>query len=586
MNLKYKEDLTAYASDYKNIVELVQSRALMTPKAIAYVYLQDGERDDIKLTYEGIDQLAKRYAITIQQRAPEKDKAILWHGPGLEFIVAFFGTLYAGLTAVPTYMPTRAQKLERLTMVMEDANTNLILSAERHQQEISEILRTEGGVMDSIWINHEETLAADLGEWRESEVSRNSIAFLQYTSGSTSKPKAVMVSHGNILANSEVIREEFRNNASTIGVSWLPHYHDMGLIGNIIQAAYVGFPIILMSPLHFIQKPYRWLQAISRFRSTTSGGPNFAYELCVAKIKEEQKRELDLSSWELAYTGAEMIRSETLERFITAFQNCGFNPKAIYPCYGLAESTLFVTGNRSKGKLLSKKFNMTQIKLNVVQPVMHNESESVELVNCGLAAAGHELRIVDPLTLRRCEPNQVGEVWINGPSIAMGYWRQPDATSEVFQARIRGESELSYLRTGDLGFLHEDNLYITGRKKDLIIIRGQNYYPQDIEATVRETNEALASNGGAVFSIDIEQEEKLVVVQEVDRIHIRKIDYIQTVEQIRHSVLKVHGLKVYSVILVKPLTIPKTTSGKIKRNHCKLQYLNNDYAYLYSWKEK
>jgi acyl-CoA synthetase (AMP-forming)/AMP-acid ligase II len=353
-------------------------------------------------------------------------------------------------------------------------------------------------------------------EWQRPVLTGDTPAFLQYTSGSTSQPKGVIVSHANLLHNEELIQQAFSQTESSVIVGWLPLYHDMGLIGNVLQTLYVGAQCVLMSPAAFLQSPFRWLQAISYAKATTSGGPNFAYDLCVRKISEEQRAQLDLSSWKVAFNGAEPIRPATLERFTEAFAPCGFNAEAFHPCYGLAEATLFVTG-KAAGSPRAQSFNVAELVKNRVVSSGGNGTENKRLVSCGVSFGEQTVVVVNPETRIEADTDEVGEIWVAGPSIAGGYWNQPEATRQTFHAQLAGDTQKKFLRTGDLGFVFDGELYVTGRLKDLIIIRGLNHYPQDIEQTVEQSHAALRPGCGAAFSVEIEGEEKLVVVQEVQR---------------------------------------------------------------------
>jgi natural product biosynthesis luciferase-like monooxygenase protein len=480
---------------------------------------------------------------------------LLLYPAGIEFIAAFFGCLYAGVIAVPAYPPRHNQKLLRLETIVADAQAAFVLTTGAELAAIQDRLgqSRELGTLQWLATDH---LSIDLASgWQPSVIHSDTLALLQYTSGSTGKPKGVMVSHGNILHNQQLIQRGFGHTEKTIFAGWLPLFHDMGLIGNVLQPLYLGIPCVFMPPVAFLQKPICWLQAISRYKATTSGGPNFAYDLCVKKIKPEQKATLDLSSWEIAFNGAEPIRSQTLERFAAYFADCGFRWQAFYPCYGMAETTLFVSGG-----------------LKTASPVLY-PVDSRTIVGCGRTFFD-KMAIVDPASKVRCAEGQVGEIWLAGPSVAQGYWNQPDQTDQVFNAHLADSGEGPFLRTGDLGFYHQEELFVTGRLKDLIIIRGRNHYPQDIELTVEQSHLALRPGCGAALSVESDGEERLVVVQEVERHYLRHLEVESVVESIRSAVSTQHELKVYAVLLLKTGRIPKTSSGKIQRHACKMGFLN------------
>jgi acyl-CoA synthetase (AMP-forming)/AMP-acid ligase II len=385
------------------------------------------------------------------------------------------------------------------------------------------------------------------------------------------------------LHNSALIHQCFEHHSESRGIIWLPPYHDMGLIGGILQPLYGGFPVTLMSPTDFLQKPFRWLQAISRYRGTTSGGPNFAYDLLVRKATPERLENLDLSSWDVAFTGAEPIRAKTLDRFAETFAPCGFRREAFYPCYGMAETTLIVSGGQKTTPPVFLHVEATALDCNRVVPVLPNCGHRT-LVGCGQVCSDQKVVIVDPESLTRCSDNQVGEVWVAGASVAQGYWNRVEESQQAFQAYL-ADREGPFLRTGDLGFLHEGELFITGRLKDIIIIHGQNYYPQDIELTVEQSHPALRPNCGAAFAVEVKGEERLVVVQEVERSYLRSLNTNEVVGNIRQALAAEYQLQVYATALVKTGSIPKTSSGKIRRSACRTAFLAGTLEIVEDWSE-
>jgi len=413
--------------------------------------------------------------------------------------------------------------------------------------------------------------------------SPDTLAFLQYTSGSTGKPKGVMVSHGNLLHNLEILKLAFGHSDKTVGVNWLPLFHDMGLIGKVLEPLYVGLPCIHMSPVAFGQKPIRWLQAISRYQGTISGGPSFAYDLCVNKITPEEKATLDLSSWEVAFNGAEPVRSSTLERFSSAFADCGFRKEAFYPCYGMAEATLLVSGGVTRETPVLIEVSGSSLERNLVVTSNGETGDKREIVSCGRAWLDEKIAIVDPESLTQCPDNQVGEIWVSSSSVAMGYWRKPEQTEETFKAYLADTGEGPFLRTGDLGFLQDGELFVTGRLKDLIIIRGRNYYPQDIESTVEQSHPSLRENCSAAFSVDVDSDIVLVVVGEVERRYLKGLNVEQVAKSIQKAVSQEHMLNVYGVALLRVGSIPKTSSGKIQRRACQKGFLEGTLNVVGSW---
>ncbi|MBO0738837.1 MAG: fatty acyl-AMP ligase, partial [Alphaproteobacteria bacterium] len=393
------------------------------------------------------------------------------------------------------------------------------------------------------------------------------IAFLQYTSGSTSAPKGVIVDHRNLLKNLEMIRIAFGNTARSTHVSWVPHYHDMGLILNILQSIYVGAACVLMAPVSFMQRPLSWLRAIHEFRAEVAGGPNFAFDLCVDRHRSEYMEGIDLSCWKLAYNGAEPVRADTIDRFVSTFAPYGFAASSAHPAYGMAEATLLISsGERGHGAVTRTLSRPALMRHQAVSPT--REEDVHRIVGCGRPIAGERLAIVDPQTRRRLGLYMIGEVWVAGPHVTRGYWGNREATASVFRAAVDGDGgDACWLRTGDLGFLDEnDELYITGRIKDLIIIRGVNHYPQDIENTVQDCHPALRRNCGAAFSVPgRSDEEQLVVVQEVERTYRRRVEAEPIIASIRESIAREHEISAREIVLIRTGTLPQTTSGKIQR---------------------
>jgi natural product biosynthesis luciferase-like monooxygenase protein len=558
---------------FSTLVDLLRYRSLHHPAQLAFTFLQDGETESSSLTYQELDRSARVIATQLQSLGASGSLALLLYPPGLEFIAGFFGCLYAGTVAIPAYPPRRNQNMSRLQAIVASSQAAVALTTTSLLTNIREQFAQNPELAALRWLATDNLASDQALGWQEPALSSDTLAFLQYTSGSTGTPKGVMVSHGNLLHNERMIERAFGHTEKTIAVGWLPLFHDMGLIGNVLQPLYLGRSCILMSPVDFLQKPFRWLQAISRYKATTSGGPNFAYDLCVRKITPEQRATLDLSSWEVAFTGAEPIRAETLERFAAAFDPCGFRKEAFYPCYGMAETTLFVSGGLKTDPPVVHHVKGTALEQNRVVTVASEQEDVRAIMGCGQTWLDQKIVVVDPESLTECLSDQVGEIWVSGLSVAQGYWRRPEETQQTFHAYLADTVEGPFLRTGDLGFLHNGELFVTGRLKDLVIIRGRNHYPQDIELTVDESHPALRSGCGAVFSVEGEGEERVVVVQEVERSYLRKLDVDEVVGAVREAVSQQHELEVYAVLLLKTGSIPKTSSGKIQRYACKERLL-------------
>jgi amino acid adenylation domain-containing protein len=543
-----------------NLVDALRRHAQRQPRRDAYVFLDDEGREEGRLTYEELDRRARATAVRLQEMGSEGQRALLLYPPNGEYLAAFMGCLYAKVLPVPAHPPKGRRRAVRLASMMTDAGLELVLQPSAGGLSRDVVFPPGTRTMDTADIDPR---VAD--RWRAPRLEADDIAFLQYTSGSTSTPRGVMVSHGNLVHNQRLLQASLQNTAESVIVTWLPLYHDMGLIGNVLQSLFLGATCVLMSPMSFLQRPALWLQAITRYRGTTSGGPNFAYDLCTRRITTAEKEALDLSSWNAAFNGAEPVRSDTLVRFSEAFAGAGFRPGAFFPCYGLAEATLFVSGGPLAGASGPR-----DLRLRVEQG----------RVGCGVAG-DQKVLVVDAETARPCPDGRIGELWIQGPSVAKGYWRNPELTREVFGART-ADGDGPYLRTGDLGFRHDGELFIAGRLKDLIIIRGVNHYPQDIEATVQDAHPALRAGCGAVFAVDAAGEERVVVVQEVERAYRDALEPL--IETIRAAVAETHQVELHAVCLVGPGAVPKTSSGKVQRRACRASFLGGEVAALSEWR--
>ncbi len=564
----------------ETLIALLRRRALRQPAQRAYTFLLDGEREERPLTYGELDRQARAIAALLQSFCREGERALLLYPPGLDYIAAFFGCLYAGVIAVPAYPPRNDRALPRLQAILQDAAATVVMTTEAIFSKMDSLFKRAPELQLLKWIATDLSIEGGEEGWREPAIHPDHLAFLQYTSGSTGTPKGVMLTHRNMLHNEAAIYERFGHSEESIVVSWLPAYHDMGLIGGMLQPLYGGLPCFLMAPASFIQRPLRWLQAISRYRATTSGGPNFAYDHCVRNINPEQKTELDLSRWTLAFSGAEPVRRETMDRFAAAFEPCGFRREAFYPCYGLAEASLIVSGGVQGVPPRIQNLDKEALEQNRVVPASEGDA-TVCLVGCGESLEEQEIVIARPEDGRRCPVGKVGEIWVSGPSIAKGYWNRPLETEETFRAFLSDTGEGPFLRTGDLGFLKEGVLFVTGRLKDLIVIQGRNHYPQDIERTVERCAPIFRLGSGAAFSIEVAGEERLVLVQEVD---FRRKPDEKVVGAVRLAVAREHELEVYAIVLIHPGSLPKTSSGKIQRRSCRSKFLADNMEKMAEWR--
>lgn len=568
----------------RSLVDILRWRAIHQPDRIGYEFLEDGESLVHELTYQALDQRARDIAAGLQRIARPGERALLFLPPGLDFIAAYFGCLYGNVISVPVHIPhlSRLDKtLSNQINIAANAGCTIAVVNSAYHEVIrnQDSIRSQFGKMEFI-VADSSDLSGWGEHWQAPEIQSQDIAFLQYTSGSTTSPKGVIVSHGNLLHNLQHIEHSFGQTTESKAVIWLPPFHDMGLIGGILQPLYLGNLVTLMPPWTFLQKPLRWLQAISARQATTSGGPNFAYELCLNKIKPEQRDQLDLSHWEVAFNGAEPINPATLERFSHYFAPCGFRKEAFTPCYGLAEATLRVTGGPKSRPVEYRHLLKSSLKHHRVAISQESGLHTVTVVGCGQDMQEQRIRIVDPESHRPCQPQSIGEIWVSGPSVAQGYWNMPQETDATFGARLSDTDDGPYMRTGDLGFIHEGELFVTGRIKNLIIIDGKNHYPHDIEVTVAAAHPAVLPSGCAVFAITESDTERIIVLAEVN--HRGMEDPAAIKSAISRAVNEVHEVHVHDVQLGLAGTIPRTTSGKIKHFLCKQDYLSGkiqEFAY-------
>jgi 8-amino-7-oxononanoate synthase len=571
------------------LVEMVRHRARTQPGDIAFSYLKDGELDQVDLTYQELDRKARAIGAWLMSLGLAGERALLLYPAGLEFIAGFLGCMYAGVVAVPVYPPRRNRSMARIQAIADDAEAKVALTTDDVLSRVEGLIDETPHLKQLTWLDTCHVPAGMEQRWQVPDIHGETLAFLQYTSGSTGTPKGVVLNHSNLVHNSALIAHAFEHTRTSLGVFWLPSYHDMGLIGGILQPIYVGRTNVLMSPMTFLQKPFRWLSAITRFRATTAGGPNFAYEHCIQKITPEQLKQLDLSSWKLAFNGAEPVRAETLRRFAAKFAPCGFRAEAFYPCYGLAEATLIVSGGYAAKAPVIRNFDAAALNLGKVQEGAGGSTTVRELVGCGETLPDQRIVIADPETKVRCSSNEIGEIWVSGPSMAQGYWKRPDVSDSTFHAHLADSGDGlghrrddgPFLRTGDLGFMLDGELFVTGRLKDLIILRGVNYYPQDIELTVQRCHPRVRAGSGAAFALEKDGREQLIVVFEVDR-H-KQGQFGEVFQAVRRAVSGEHDLTVDAIVLIRAGSVPKTSSGKIQRHACRQSYIDGTLEMVGQW---
>ncbi|WNO11461.1 non-ribosomal peptide synthetase [Teredinibacter sp. KSP-S5-2] len=573
-----------YLTEQATLNLILDSKKAKIENKVAYTFLEKGEEETASITYGGLWEQSVNLAKALNDIGIKPgDRALLLFPSCIEYVVAFLGCLKAGVIAVPLFPPqSQKNSQSRMETVSIDCGAKAILTTSSTYKTMKDWLENSNvlGALPCLFPDNLPPVNPD-SSWLEPDITPESTAFLQYTSGSTSAPKGVIVSHRNLVHNAELMRQAMNHTQNTVLVSWLPIFHDMGLIGNILQTLYLGAHCVFMPPIAFIQRPLRWLKALSKYRGQSSMAPNFAYDLCCEKITDEQKKELDLSSWQSALNGSEPVRYETLERFYRSFKSCGLDYKALYPGYGLAEATLMVSGPRVDDNYHHLSVSAVELADNNIIEKQTGEKGAVELVASGLPWCGTDVAIVNPISKTRCINNEVGEIWINSPSVGQGYWENEEATKETFHAKIADDTDQrNYMRTGDLGFINQGQIFITGRHKEIVVIRGQNYYPQDIERSVQNSNPAFVINGGASFAIDIAGEEKLVVVQEVKRTALKTLDVEAVIADAYKAVSKDHELQLYAICLIKPARLLKTSSGKIQRRAMKDRYLNGDLEFI------
>jgi len=551
--------------------EVVARNADLRGADRAVTLLRDGEEPSC-MTFAEVDLAARAVASRLLSLAANSEPVLILCEPGLDYQKALWGTIYAGAIAVPAYPPdpTRLKRtLPRLSALVADSRATTVLTTSTILGMASAVSALAPELGRLRWLAIDQIPNEEACEFRPPAQQGDDIALLQYTSGSTQLPRGVVLTHAHLLANCKALFEVCRAAAPLSMASWLPPYHDMGLISGLLLPMFAAASTVLMSPLEFMRRPAVWLEAISRYGVSLSGGPNFAYDLAVRKTTPEQREQLDLSSWRVAFTGAEPIRADTLRRFASAFASAKFSPKALCPCYGLAEATLIVSGAVSTDGARIERVSRSALAQGAGQPPSH-DGDATDLVGCGPCIPEHELEIVDRASQRKLPPGQVGEVWVTGPSVALGYWQRPEETAEVFEGRLPG-SEARYLRTGDLGFLMAGQLFITGREKDLIIVAGRNLYPQDIERTVEQAHSSVKGGGCAAFSVEAAGAERVVIVAEVDARMAQSLDTV--LEHIRDAVRVQHEVEPLRVVLLRPGSIAKTSSGKIQRSTCRAELL-------------
>ncbi len=573
--------LQPYSPPDTTLVERLRYWTSAEPDRVAYAFLGDGENIEESVTYSELDRRVRATAARLIARGLRGQRALLMYPSGIDFIVAFMACQYAGVSAVPAYPPRRNRNMGRISAIADDAETAVALTT-RDVIERRNLMNLESNALENQpWLATDETPIEMESDWVNPGVRADELSIIQYTSGSTGSPKGVMLTHANVIANCRYITQGFQISTECFGCCWLPVYHDMGLIGGLLVSLYCGTTSYLMAPVHFLSRPARWLQAMSRFKTVIAGGPNFAYGLCVDKVTEQECEGLDLSHWRVAFNGAEPIRADVLDRFTRKFAPYGFDHRAHYPCYGMAETTLLVTGGDPSQDPVICSFDAESLTRHRVVPVDSDAPGARRLVGCGQTLMDEEVVIVHPETRRRMKADEIGEIWVSSQSVGQGYWQKPEETARTFHATLADNPDKKFLRTGDLGFFLDNELFVAGRLKDMIIIRGVNRYPQDIEATAERSSTRLRTGGTAAFAVEHWDRERLVVVCETDRGP--DVVHDETIQRIRSEVTVEHELPPDEIVLVRSGSIPKTSSGKVQRHACRQQYREGKLLVVAKW---
>jgi acyl carrier protein len=571
-------------SSIATLPEVLSFLARVRQHDIAYTWLSETGDEVESLSYGALHERARAVGARLQSGAKPGDRALLLYPPGLDLIVGFFACLLAGVNAVPVMPPTTPALMRRLMGIAHDCHPTWILTSKKLSNNTSLIEKLNPKAAATIigsphkWLATDAISNVEANEFQPIIYEPTNAAFLQYTSGSTGDPKGVIVSHANLMHVEQVIQTAFETTADSRVVGWLPMEHDMGLIGNVLHPLSVGARCFLMSPATFLRRPLVWLNTISKYKGSVSGGPNFAYEYCCRHISVTEREQLDLSSWTLAFNGAEPIRNETLDLFATTFGSCGFRREALYPCYGLAEATLMVTGG--------DKAHIPAVKLRLPKHAggkagAAHQDDSAVLVSSGHCRHDDQIAIVEPTTARKCAPGEEGEIWISGSGVAIGYWGREQESEASFRATLDGDDR-SYLRTGDLGFLEDNELFVTGRLRDLIVVRGQNHHPHDIEPTVAASHPALRPDRTVVTASD-ERQGGIFVIQEVIPEFATKVDFALVANSIEQAVKREHGLQVQSIAMVKKGSVLRTSSGKTQRRATLQAYYDGLLEVFHEW---
>lgn len=574
-------------TETSTLVDLLRWRAEHQPHRDAFMFTRPGDSGAIHMSYAELDCQARAIAALLQDRGSTGKPVLILHSPGLEYIAAFFGCLYAGAIAIPAYPPHSARSIPRIQAIAEDSQAEVVLTTAKTLADLRRYFSLVPHLKSLNWIATDMLGDEEADQWQEFKTNPSSLAFLQYTSGSTGSPRGVMVTHSNLVCNVTELARISRQNPDSRVVTWVPPFHDLGLICGLLLPFFVGCPATIILPTSFLQRPFFWLETVSSLQATMSHAPNFAFELCCNKITPEQIAKLDLSHWDVAACGGEPIRKETIDRFAQTFKAAGFRYDAFFPGYGMAETTLVLAANFQARPPVTRSFHSEELKRGHAVELDPSAEQAKFLVGYEEFAHNQPVIVVDPKTQTICPPDRIGEIWTSGPSVTKGYWNKPEETAQKFEAYLADTHEGPFLHTGDLGFMHDDILFVTGRLKDLIIIHGSNYYPQDIELTVERSHSAIRPGCSVACSVEEDGTEQLVILAEIEAryqpinnsdnqeisISHRPLDPQEVITAIRTALSEEYGLQIAHLKLLKLGSILKTSSGKLQRQACRAEFL-------------
>ncbi|MGH3167281.1 MAG: fatty acyl-AMP ligase [Trebonia sp.] len=575
---------------WATLVDMCRDRSAADPDRRIFVFLENGIHESAALTLADVDRRSRAIAVRLRELAAPGSRVLLSYPPGLDFVTGFFGALYAGMIAVPVAPvdgDSNDVKRSRIESIARSAEPDVLLTSAAAVEQVRKALADSGRLCGLHVVAADEVPDDAAARWTRPDIGPSTVAYLQYSSGSTGLPKGVLLRHASVLHNLALIVENGSDGLPgrpPAFISWLPMFHDMGLISSVVEPIYAGYDAVLMAPVAFVHRPFSWLRAISDAGRANAAAPNFAYEMCARRSRPDQRAQLDLSGWTIALVGAEPVRARTMRLFAETFAPCGFRPETFFPSYGLAESTVMVSGGPVGRGAVMHTFDAEALAAGQVRLARVGGKER-ELVGCGQIQPTLTVVITRPGTDVPCAADEVGEILVSSPSVGDGYWNQPEETERTFRARVQGYGERDFLRTGDLGFVFGDQLFVTGRLKDVIIVDGHNHYPHDIELTVGTSHPAIREGFCCALSVEEGDAERLVILTEISIRRMRSQDSARAAADevaaaVRRAVTAEHGIAVSDVVLLRLGTLPFTSSGKIQRTECRARYQSGDFDRL------